>query len=233
LMAQAKPDFRAHYGVLVNISSLVVLDTNSKFEPVIGKPGDGASPSCAIVDEYHEHKTSELYDTMATGMGARSQPLMLVITTAGSDISGPCYLHQVELQKILEGVVENDQRFGIIFGIDEGDDWTDPAVLQKANPNYGISVDADFLLIQQRDAIADPRKQNVFKTKHLNVWVAAASPWVNLYHLQQAGDPSLTLESFRGEECVAGLDLASKQDIASRAFVFERLQDGERHYYAT
>lgn len=232
LMARATPRFLERFGVLVNASNLSVLAKNSKFEPVIGKPGDGASPSCAIVDEYHEHKTSELYDTMATGMGARSQPLMLVITTAGSDISGPCYLHQVELQKILEGVVENDQRFGIIFGIDEGDDWTDLAVLQKANPNYGISVGADFLLIQQRDAIADPRKQNVFKTKHLNVWVAAASPWVNLYNLQHAGDPGLTLESFRGEECVAGLDLASKQDIASRAFVFERMVDGERHYYA-
>ncbi len=232
LMARATPRFLQRFGVLVNASNLAVIETNSKFEPVIGKPGDGASPSCAIVDEYHEHKTPELYETMQTGMGARSQPLMLVITTAGTDISGPCYLHQVELQKILEGVMENEQRFGIVFGIDEGDDWTDPAVLVKANPNYGVSVDAEFLKTQQRDAIADPRKQNVFKTKHLNVWVAAASPWVNLYHLQQGGDPSLTLESFQGEECIAGLDLASKQDIASRAMIFERMVDGERHFYA-
>lgn len=232
LMARATPRFLDRFGVVCNASNLSVVETNSKFEPVIGKPGDGASPSCAIVDEYHEHKTSDLYDTMQTGMGARSQPLMLVITTAGSDISGPCYLHQVELQKILEGVVDNDQRFGIIFTVDEEDDWTSEDALRKANPNYGVSVDADFLRIQQRDAQADPRKQNVFKTKHLNVWVAAASPWVNLYRLQQAGDPSLTLESFSGEECVAGLDLASKQDIASRGFLFERAIDGERHYYA-
>ncbi|MCK8387217.1 terminase TerL endonuclease subunit, partial [Erwinia amylovora] len=86
--------------------------------------------------------------------------------------------------------------------IDEGDDWTDPAVLIKANPNYGVSVDADFLKTQQRDAISDPRKQNVFKTKHLNVWCQAASPWLNLHLLQEAGDGSLTLESFAGEECV-------------------------------
>lgn len=232
LMARATPRFLQTYGVVVNASNLSVVEKNSKFEPVIGKPGDGASPSCAIVDEYHEHKTPELYETMQTGMGARSQPLMLVITTAGADISGPCYLHQVELQKILEGVIENDQRFGIVFTIDEGDDWADPAVLIKANPNYGVSVDADFLKLQQRDAVADPRKQNVFKTKHLNVWVAAASPWLNLYHLQQAGDPDLTLESFRGEECVVGLDLASKQDIASKVYLFRREIDGESHYYA-
>lgn len=232
LMARATPKFLQLYGVAVNASNLSVVEKNSKFEPVIGKPGDGASPSCAIVDEYHEHKTPELYDTMQTGMGARSQPLMLVITTAGSDISGPCYLHQVELQKILEGLVENDQRFGIIFGIDEDDDWTSEEAIFKANPNYGISVDAEFLKLQQRDAMADPRKQNVFKTKHLNVWVAAASPWLNLYHLQQGADASLTLEAFRGEECVVGLDLASKQDIASVVCIFRRHSEGLDHYYA-
>ena len=231
LMALATPIFRQKYGVVANVSNLAVIDKNAKFEPVIGKPGDGASPSCAIVDEYHEHKTDELYETMKTGMGARSQPLMLVITTAGSDISGPCFLHQKELEKILDGLIENDQRFGIIFGIDEGDDWTSEDALIKANPNYGVSVDAEFLKAQQRDALADPRKQNTFKTKHLNVWVAAASPWLNLHHLQQAGDPTLDLGAFKGERCVVGLDLASKQDIASATWEFQREIDGETHYY--
>lgn len=230
LMARATPIYRQKYGVMVNASNLSVIEKNAKFEPVIGRPGDGASPSCAIVDEYHEHKTSELYDTMQTGMGARSQPLMLVITTAGSDISGPCYMHQGELQKILEGTIDNDQRFGIIFGVDEGDDWTTEEALIKANPNYDISVDAEFLKIQQRDALADPRKQNTFKTKHLNIWVAAASPWLNLFNLQNCGDPDLTLESLRGQPCIVGLDLASKQDIASAAWVFPQEIDGEMHY---
>lgn len=232
LMARATPEYRQRYGVIVNASNLSVADTNSKFEPVIGKPGDGASPSCAIVDEYHEHKTPELYETMQTGMGARSQPLMLVITTAGTNVSGPCYTHQVELQKILEGTIENDQRFGIIFTVDEDDDWTSEEALIKANPNYGISVDAEFLRLQQRDAIADPRKQNTFKTKHLNIWCAAASPWINLYNLQQCGDPALILESFAGEECVVGIDLASTTDIASKVNLFRRDIKGVEHYYA-
>lgn len=231
LMARSTPRFLQRYGVTPNASNLSVIGSNSKFEPVIGKPGDGASPSCAIVDEYHEHKTAELYDTMKTGMGARSQPLLLVITTAGSDIGGPCYMHQVELQKILEGTVVNEQRFGIIFGIDPEDDWTSELALRKANPNYGVSVNADYLLAQLRDALSDPRKQNTFKTKHLNMWVAAASPWLNLYNLQQAGDEALTLESFRGEDCTVGLDLASKQDIATAVFEFKRTIDGADHYY--
>ena len=232
LMANAKPDFRAHYGVLTNISSLVVLDTNSKFEPVIGKPGDGASPSCSIVDEYHEHSTSELYDTMWTGMGARTQPLLLMITTAGSNIGGPCYQHQVELQKILEGVLADDTRFGIIYGVDAGDDWTQPAALVKANPNFGVSVFEDFLLAAQAEAVRDPRKAAVFKTKHLDVWVAAASPWLNLEALQRCGDPTLDEQDFRGETCWTGTDLASKNDIASKSKVFRRQLEGEWHYYA-
>jgi phage terminase large subunit-like protein len=232
LMTKATPRFCQRYGVTPNASNLSVTENNSKFEPVIGKPGDGASPSCAIVDEYHEHKTPELFDTMQTGMGARSHPLILVITTAGSDISGPCYLHQVELQKVLEGVVENDQRFGIIFTIDDGDDWTSEEALAKANPNYGVSVNGEYLAQQQRDAISDPRKQNVFKTKHLNVWVAAASPWLNLFKLQQGGDSSLSTDSFEWDGGVVGLDLASKQDIAS-AVKLLWVGDGEdRHYYA-
>ncbi len=232
LMARATPRFVQSFGIMVNVSNLSIAENNSKFEPVIGKPGDGASPSCAIVDEYHEHKTSELFDTMQTGMGARSQPLILVITTAGADISGPCYLHQVELQKIIEGVTDNDQRFGIVFTMDEDDDWTSDLALKKANPNYGISIDAEYLQLQQRDAVADTRKQNVFKTKHLNVWVAAASPWLNLYNLQQAGDPELTLDTHPWDGCVVGLDLASKQDIASAVKLCWRDLDDGRHYYA-
>jgi phage terminase large subunit-like protein len=232
LMAGTVPEFRQRYSITVNVSNLSVTENNSKFEPVIGKPGDGASPSCAIVDEYHEHKTPELYETMQTGMGARSQPLMLVITTSGTNVSGPCYTHQVELQKILQGMIENDQRFGIIFSIDEDDDWTSDEALVKANPNFGISVDGEFLKLQQRDAVADPRKQNIFKTKHLNIWCAAASPWINLYNLQQCGDPSLSMLDFAGEECIIGLDLASTTDIASKVPVFKRDIDGVDHFYA-
>lgn len=232
LMARATPRFCQQYGITVNASNLSITENNSKFEPVIGKPGDGASPSCAIVDEYHEHKTPELFDTMQTGMGARSQPLLLVITTAGADISGPCYLHQVELQKVLEGTIVNEQRFGVIFTIDEDDDWTSETVLRKANPNFGISVDGEYLLLQQRDAVSDPRKQNVFKTKHLDVWVAAASPWLNLYNLQQAGDTDITLQSNAWDGCVVGLDLASKQDIASALYLCWQDREDGRHYTA-
>ena len=230
-MAIATPEYRSVYGVVPNISNLAIPDTNSKFEPVIGKPGDGASPSCAIVDEYHEHTSDSLYETMNTGMGARSQPMMVMITTSGDNIGGPCHEHQLQLQKILEGTEENDRRFGIIFTIDEGDDWTSEIALRKANPNYDVSVSGEFLLAQQAVALVDPRKQAIFKTKHLNIWVNSSSPWVNVENLQKAGDKTLSLEDFRGEECWIGNDLASKVDIASTVFEFKREIDGETHYF--
>ena len=232
LMTRASDRFRERFGVTPNASNISVRATNSKFEPVIGNPGDGASPSCSLVDEYHEHKTSDLYDTMRTGMGARSQPLLVVITTAGTNIAGPCYQHQQGLQQILQGLIQDDRRFGIIFGIDNEDDWHTEAALRMANPLLGISVNEESLRADQAEAIRDPRKQSIFKTKHLNVWVGAASPWLNLHKAKACGDPTLTLDAFRGEPCIVGLDLASKTDIASAVFEFERDIDGLKHYYA-
>ena len=239
LMVDRSPEFRARFGVVARASNISAVATNSRFEPVIGKPGDGASPSCAIVDEYHEHATEDLYDTMKTGMGARSQPLMLVITTSGDDISGPAYVHQETLQQILEGIIDDEQRFGIIYTIDQGDpskgepndDWTTPEALIKANPNFGVSIDEEFLLTQQRDALRDPRKQSTFKTKHLNIWVQSANPWLNALEWQKAADKDLKIEDFIGENAWPGLDLANTTDIASRCLVFKRPIDGREHYY--
>lgn len=233
LMAKARDtaEFRSLYGVMVSASNIAVLETNSKFEPLIGDPGDGASPSCSITDEYHEHRTSAQYDTMVTGMGARTQPLALVITTAGSNIGGPCYQHQATGQKLLEGVIENDQRFVIIFTIDDEDDWTKPEALIKANPNWGVSVDTEFLIGALQDALDDARKQAIYKTKHLNIWVNAASPWINLQRYQALADPSLRREQFANCPGAAGLDLASKVDIASHVDLFRKAIAGEWHYY--
>ncbi len=232
LMAERTPEFRTQFGVTVNAKSLTIPGNGSRFEPVIGKPGDGASPSCAIVDEYHEHSDDSLYDTMKTGMGARQNPLLLVITTAGSDRSGPCYALQVDAQKVLEGKIQNDRLFVLIYTIDETDQWMSEEALVKANPNFGVSVSAEFLRNAQRDAVNSARKQNVFKTKHLNVWVNAAVAWMNMVAWDACADPNLKLEEFERQECWDGLDLASRKDIASKVKLFRRVIDGKVHFYA-
>ena len=232
LMALKTPALLEHFGVEVNASNLLRLEDYSRFEPLIGNPGDGASPSCAIVDEYHEHATSDLFDTMQTGMGAREQPLMLTITTAGANIGGPCYEKRVEAQKVLNGVFEDERLFAVIYTIDEGDDFKNPEIWPKANPNLGVSVSEDYLEAQVASAVRSPSKQNAVKTKHFNIWLGAKNAWLNMEQWSAAGDESLDIADFGDEDCYLGLDLATKVDIAARLHLFIRVEGGQKHYYA-
>lgn len=225
-MANKVPEFTEHFGVDVHASNISILDNGSRFEPIIGKPGDGASPHCAIVDEYHEHKTDELLDTMETGMGAREQPLMLMITTAGDNMAGPCYQMQLDAQKSLEGVMDDPHTFALIYTVDPGDDWADVETLRKANPNFGVSVSEDFLLSRLQDAKNNARKQSTFMTKHLNIWVGARDAYYNVDRWRQCEDADMTMEQFAGQPCYIGLDLASKVDIAALEVLFP-LGDGQ------
>ncbi|CAM8037537.1 terminase large subunit [Leclercia adecarboxylata] len=231
LMCKRTPALCDAFGVEVNASNMNRPEDGARLEPLIGNPGDGASPSCAIVDEYHEHDTDALYTTMLTGMGARRQPLMWAITTAGYNIEGPCYDKRREVIEMLNGTVPNDELFGVIYTVDEGDDWTDPAVLRKANPNMGISVYSDFLLSQQKRAMNNARQANVFKTKHLNIWVSARAAYFNLVSWRNCEDETLTIEQFEGQPCYLSFDLARKLDMNSMVRIFTRDIDGRRHYY--
>ena len=225
IMAEKTEAFRKHYGIQVNARSVVVTKDGGKFEPVIGKPGDGASVSCGIVDEYHEHADASLYDTFKTGMGARRNPLLLVITTAGSDRSGPCFAAMSDLQKVLEGKIVNDRLFGMVYTIDDTVEWSSELALRMANPNYGVSVSAEYLRDQQREAIQSSRKQNTFKTKNLDIWVSADTSWMNMAAWDRCADPTLSLDDFEGQECYDAVDLASKLDIASKVVLFAKSVD--------
>ncbi|KJV38195.1 terminase large subunit [Acinetobacter brisouii] len=232
LMVNRSPDLIEAAGILVNAGSLEIPTDGSLFEPLIGDPPDGQSPHCAIVDEFHEHADSRLYDTMQTGMGARRQPLIFTITTAGFNIEGPCYDLRIRVQEMLEGTVPDDELFGWIWTIDEGDDWTDPKVLVKANPNYDVSVYEDYLISQQRRATQSAAKQNTFKTKHLNVWVSAKSAFFNMEHWNKGKDTSLNIADFVNDACLICVDLSSKIDIAARINLFYRMIEGKIHYYS-
>jgi phage terminase large subunit-like protein len=231
LMVQRSPMLIEHLGIEVNAENMCRPEDGSRFELLTGNPGDGASPSCALVDEFHEHDTSALYETMVTGMGARRQALMFIITTAGANIEGPCYDKRRQVIEMLEGTVPDDELFGWIWTIDEGDDWTSPKILAKANPNFDISVYADYLISQQQKAIKTARFTNTFKTKHLNVWTSAKEGFFNLEAWRACEDKTLSLEQFEGQQCVLGFDLARKLDLNSMARLFWRDIDGRRHYY--
>ncbi|ECE6502998.1 terminase large subunit [Salmonella enterica subsp. salamae] len=229
-MADRLPSLRAKFDISVWVDSLTRPD-GSVFAPMAGKPGDGDSPHCAIIDEYHEHDTDHMYEAMTMGMGARSQPLTLIITTAGTSLESPCYDKDKEVKEALSGIVSNDRLFGMIYELDEGDDWTDPKNLIKANPNLDVSIKYSDLVELLEVAKQVPRKVNAFKTKRLNIWVSGKSAYYNMTQWQAAEDKSLRYEDFAGEDYYLGLDLARRLDLNAGVGVFVREIEGKKHYY--
>jgi phage terminase large subunit-like protein len=230
-MARKVPDLATQLGVTVAAHNIHVLRTASKFEALSaeGSSLDGLNIHCAVVDELHAHKTRAVYDVIETGTGKRPQSLLWVITTAGSDKSGVCYEQRTYVTKVLGGQVTDDSQFGVIYSIDEGDDWTAPATWRKANPNWGVSVMPDVVGQLAAKAMQLPAAQSNFKTKHLDVWVNADSAWLPSGAWEKCADPTLSLDDFEGEECVIALDLATKTDIASKIYLFKR--DGVRYLF--
>jgi phage terminase large subunit-like protein len=191
---------------------------------------DGLNVSMAFADEFHAHAARGMWDVITTATGARSQPLVSAITTAGSNIAGPCYETRDYLCKVLEGALEDDELWGSIYTLDDGDDWQDPAVWIKANPNLGVSVSLDDLLGKLAEARATPDAAATFKTKHLNIWVGARKAFYDLAAWQACADPTLRMEDFQGCRCWFGIDLAQTRDTNALMVLFER--DGEFYVFA-
>lgn len=233
LMCKKDASFRARFGIEVNAKNISIPANASKFEPIIGDPGDGASPTCGIVDEYHEHKTDKQFDTLETGMGARDQPMMLIITTAGDNIAGPCFALQERAQSMLDGTRPSDELFAMIYTVDPEDDWQSEDALRKANPNFDVSVSGEFLRTRQAEAMVSPRKQAIFKTKHLNIWVQSREAYFDVQRFQKAAQPGLKPEDFAEWEARLAIDLAEKRDLTAVELVFrEPVPDGEDPRFA-
>jgi phage terminase large subunit-like protein len=228
-MAIREPEFIRRFGVSVGKHDITVESTASSAKPLNaeGSTLDGLNVHFACVDELHAHKTRAVYDVIDSATGARSQPLILMITTAGSDTSGICYEQRDYTTKVLEGSVVDHTWFGIIFTIDEDDLWHDPAVWRKANPNLGVSVKTDDMAAAVRKALAMPSALNNVLTKRLNRWVNADTSWMPIEDWKHCGDTKLQVADFAGEKCWIGMDLAEKRDFAATAKVFQR---GEQFY---
>ena len=237
-MLKSNPELMNFLDLSIQTQSIFRESDGAFFQRVIGDPPDGTSPHCGIVDEYHEHKKDAVYKTFQTGMGARENPLLYVITTAGDNISGPCHEKSQECIQILEGVLTDDHADStlvLIYTIDDDspeDFWKTEEALKMANPNYGVSISADWLLKQQQQAIRSAKDQGFFKTKHLNLWVNQTEPFVNYENWKDCADPDLKIEDYLTHPCIMGIDLSSRIDFtASCKAFYEDDGDGIRHYY--
>jgi phage terminase large subunit-like protein len=237
LMATESIEFREAFGVWVNAASLVIQERSCYMKVLKGKPADGPSPHCVIADEYHEYITDRLIEWARTGMQARRQPLLIEITTAGSNTASPCYIKHLEAQEVLAGRRTNERLFAVIFTVDKGVKWTSKKAVLMANPNYGVSVNPEIIESDQRQAAQSSAQQNAFKTKNLNIWENQRVVWMNMVKWDACADPSLRLEDFLKDECIEGVDLASRQDTVSTIRMFrrqvfnEKTRERDDHYY--
>lgn len=247
-MVRKRRDMIRHYRLDNQTRYILCGSNDGEFKPLSrdGETQDGLNIHFACLDEVHAHKTREVYDVVETGAGKRDQSLIWAITTAGFNRSGICYETRTYVVQILRKVLtqwpdnpyllkgdvaDDEQQFGIIYTLDDGDDWTDPKAWQKANPNWGISVMPEYVGGLAHKAMQLASAQNSFKTKHLNLWVNADVAWMDMRAWDACADYSLTLEDFENEEAILALDLASKVDLAAKVYLFMREIEERNHYY--
>lgn len=188
------------------------------------KTGDGKNPSIAVIDEYHAHETSEIYDVMVSGMVARKNRLIAIITTAGFDMSNPCYTEYQYVSRMLDPEDEtenNDEYFVMICELDPEDDIKDETVWIKANPivaTYESGIDS--LRSELKIALEVPEKMRAFLTKNMDKWVDQKE---NGYMPMNKWDDCYTEEKFdlKKYPCFAGVDLSQTTDLTSVGLVFD------------
>jgi len=226
-MVKSSPLLRDHINVHRN--NLSIDATASKFEPV-GRDHDtldGLNVHGAIIDELHVHKTREMWDVIDTATGSRRQPLIFVITTAGFDRQSICWENHAYVEKILDGVTEDETFFGIIYGVDEGDKWEEEKTWAKANPNYAVSVYPHDLRRKAKKAAEMPSALNAFLRKHLDIWTQSETAWLTQELWSGCAFP-VDGEGLKGRVCYGGLDLSSNRDVTAWVLVFPPETDQDK-----
>ena len=195
---------------------------------------DGSNDSFIVVDELHEAPDSKLYDVLRSGQGFRQQPMIMSITTAGFRIGGFCNLFEDYCKEVLQGVKQDDSLFALLYTLDEGDDWTDPSVYPKSNPNLGITVNRDWLMAQVNQAKNSPSSEVGVRTKNLNQWVSASNVWIQ-EHIIKNSMKKLDMSEFRNDNryiVYMGFDLAAVSDLTAFTIMFVD-PDEEKYYFKT
>ncbi len=221
-MVDRTPDLRVAFGVEPFANAIACLQNGGTFKPINAKAStqDGLNPSAVCCDELHAHKTHDLLNVLKSAAGARKNPLFLFTTTEGYETPGPWPEQRKFAQDMLQGVLEADHYFAIIYALDDGDDDFDEARWQKANP----LMDANPLLAAEiaKEAIeakAMPGRHAEFRIKRLNRQSAAANAWIDLPRWLRCNG-AVDLAALVGAPCWGGLDLASTRDLCSFRLVW-------------
>ena len=224
---QMKTNTDLKYLVKTAYTKMHMPATNSTYRPLEAKSDtlDGLNVHGAIIDEYHAHPTSLLYDVITSAKGSRDQPLIFIITTAGFNQHSPCYKERKYAIDILERTVSkksSDSYFVFIASLDQDDDPFDEKNWTKANPNLGVSLTLEDFRNMSEEAQNKPSSYNNFLTKKCNIWTNQHSSWISTEKWNDTYQFDINEDDFIGRECYAGLDLASTGDVTAFVMIFPR-----------
>ena len=183
---------------------------------------DGLNVSLAVIDEYHEAKDRKLYDVMKSSMGMRTQPMMVVITTAGFNLESPCHdMYKLSIE-ILNGIKTDDTFFPFLFCLDVDDDIEDENNWYKCQPNLGVTVSMDFMRGELVKMKNDATAEVGIKTKTFNMWCSSSMVWIPPEIVVQNME-GLNLEGFIGYTGVVGVDLGAVNDLTAVSLMIPTL----------
>jgi phage terminase large subunit-like protein len=179
----------------------------------------GFNPSVVIYDELHAAQNRELWDVLMTAMGARAQPLMMAITTAGYDRHSILWELYAHAQKVTENPSLDPTFLPLLFEAPIDADWTSEKVWHKANPALGDFRSLEEMRIACARAKEIPAQENTFRRLYLNQWTEQASRWIGMaaWDACRTETPRVSL---RGRRCFVGMDLASTKDLTALVAVF-------------
>lgn len=186
---------------------------------------DGYNPSSAILDEIHAYKDDELFNVIKSGILARDNPIIILISTAGFKIDSFCYTMVENGKNILNGTVEDDSFLVMLYTLDEKDDYNDPETWIKSNPALGVIITPDDLLIEYNQGKNIASQLPNFLTKHLNVFVEGSTSWIPEQVLQRVNLP-VDLDKYLGKPCYIGVDFSSTRDLTSIVCLFRDEESG-------
>jgi phage terminase large subunit-like protein len=232
-MLRKMPSFCRSFGIEIGEHSIYQQSSGSFIRPMSreAKLAEGSLPYFTCVDELHVHPKRDLHDNLVTSNEKRDGSMLWDITTAGTDRSSICYEQHEYLEKILTGVLQDETYFGCIWSADQGDDPYAEATWQKANPNWGISVNPDSIRHEAERVRKIASAQPAFLTKHLDIWCQSDQAWMDMRKFVQCADRQLRESDFNGQLCIIGLDIARKLDLMALSKLFWKELNGKRHYY--
>jgi phage terminase large subunit-like protein len=210
-------------GLVVYANSITCDAIGGYAKPINAKSStqDGLNPSFISLDESHA-QGFELHDVLKSAQGSRVAPMLMAPTTAGYSLTSVGYALRATAMKVLDGVLDADHLFCVLYELDDADDWQDETTWIKAAPMIGITPTLAYVRQYRDDAIATPGMQGEFEVKIANRWLHSASTWLSMPAWSACADATLTLDSFAHEPCWIGVDLAERDDIAAVALVFQR-----------